>query len=54
MVSAALKYVIFLGEDPTLLMTDARRWLAEHITVRDDADPDIRRRLAGDVPGLDA
>jgi hypothetical protein len=48
---AALKYVLFLGEDPTRAMTDARRWLAEHITLRDDADPDVRRRLAGDAPG---
>jgi hypothetical protein len=47
---AALKYVLFLGEDPTRAMAGARRWLAGQITLRDGADPDVRRRLAGDLP----
>lgn len=50
---AALKYVLFLGEDPTRAMTDARGWLAEQITLRDDADSDVRRRLADDPIGLE-
>lgn len=43
---AAVKFVLYMGEDPTRLMTTARAWLAERITLKDDADPDARRRLA--------
>lgn len=47
---AAFKYLLFSGEDPTRLMAGARTWLAQEITLKPGADPNVRRRLAGEDP----
>ena len=50
---AAFKYLLFSGEDPTRLMAGARTWLAQEITLKPGADPNVRRRLAGEDPTRD-
>jgi len=49
---AALKYVLFSGEDPAPLMAGARSWLAQQITLKPEIDPNVRRRLAGEDPNV--
>jgi hypothetical protein len=43
---AAIKFAMFSGEDPAALLADARGWLAHRITLRSDAEPLTRERLA--------
>lgn len=45
---AAFKYMTFAGADVYELQRSARQWLAGEITLKLDADPDVRQRLAGD------
>ncbi len=47
---AALKYLVFAGADPAALMGPASRWLLEHTTLSEDADPEVLARLAADRP----
>lgn len=47
---AGLRYLDYAGADILAANLSARRWLAENITVRDDADPEALRRLKADEP----
>lgn len=47
---AALRYLDYAGADIHALYGPARRWLADNITLKPDADPEVRRHLAGKDP----
>ncbi|WP_147915209.1 hypothetical protein [Ruania zhangjianzhongii] len=46
---AALKYVMYSGEDPAPRIARAREWLAERVPLKPGAAPDVRNRLASGV-----
>ncbi|RAO62148.1 hypothetical protein LUPAC06_00510 [Micromonospora saelicesensis] len=47
---AGLKYLLFAGADPTERMLSGRRWLADQITLKPDADPKLLAQLKGEHP----
>lgn len=47
---AALQYMDFSGADIADLLVAGRKWLAGQITLSEDADPEIVRRMLSDAP----
>ncbi|MCL3818552.1 hypothetical protein [Aeromicrobium wangtongii] len=46
---ASLRYADHAGADIQANINEARRWLADQITLKEDADPEALRRLRGDA-----
>lgn len=44
----AMKYLLFAGADPGALMGPAMRWLAENVTFKSDANPEVLMRMTAD------
>jgi hypothetical protein len=42
------KYILWSGADMEVLAANARRWLADNMTLKDDHDPEVLEALRGD------